>query len=89
MAIVTFNLPSISSWTFRLASPSEDFVNYFTGFYEDPLSYDAFDAEGKNITDEFYDATVDFYEDGDFGSIKDYVWDNDITLSHSGEGLYN
>ncbi len=87
-AIVIYNLPDISAWMEKNSAPSEDFVEFFTGFYEEPDRCSVLDENGMDVTDEFYDATVGFYEDGDFKSIIDYMWDNGIIeASCAGESL--
>ena len=87
-AVILCNLPDIQSRMTRDKSPSEDFVEFFTGFYEAPDKETVLDSGGKDVTDDFYDATVRYYEAGDFMSIKDYMWDNGISeVSRSGESL--
>lgn len=87
-AVIVFNLPSISSWMVRHGEPSEDFVEFFTSFYEDPSRCQVLDENGEVVTEEFYAATVGFYENGDFRSIRDYMWNNGIDeVSREGETL--
>lgn len=87
-AIILYNLPDITSYMAKESRPSEDFVEFFTGFYEAPYDCEVLDADGKDITEDFYDATVKYYKAGDFMSIKKYLWDNDISeVSREGESL--
>lgn len=88
VAVILYNLPDIQSRMTRNEAPSEDFVEFFTGFYEAPDKGAVLDSGGNDFTDDFYSATVRYYEAGDFMSIKDYMWDNGISeVSRSGESL--
>lgn len=87
-AVILCNMPDIQSRMTRDESPSEDFVELFTGFYEAPDKGAVLDSGGNDVTDDFYNATVGYYEAGDFMSIKDYMWNSGISeVSRSGESL--
>ena len=72
-AVILYNLPDIQSRMARNEAPDKGAV---------------LDSGGNDVTDDFYNATVRYYEAGDFMSIKDYMWDNGISeVSQSGESL--
>lgn len=80
-ASVLLLMPKLRPWIFYHEAPSEEFVEYFTGYFEDPESYEVTDKIGDDISDEFYDETVEYYEDGDFRSVRQYIASNGIDVT--------
>lgn len=56
-------------------APSDTFIDFFSGFYKDRSNYTIFDTEENDITENFYEETRHFYENGDYAGLKKYIWE--------------
>ncbi len=58
-------------------APSETFIDFFSGFYEDTDSYTIFTTSNDDITENFYKNTKHFYERNDYAGLKKYIWEHE------------
>ncbi len=80
-ASVLIYMPKLRPWIFYHEAPSEEFVEYFTGYFENPESYEVTDKAGNDVSDEFYEDTVEYYEAEDFRSVRQYITSEGIDVT--------